>query len=758
MNEHEVHVDDQSEDYTVYDALSKACWDERSLSRKLLIDDDISPKVSKCLRPEIADSWIRCKTMGVDPHAAKLASAISDEDYQTILDIYTDLIDAAKPLMEMAGSLSLANEYIFELLSRNDVTLLRTGNLSLHDIVESQSMMNESTMGTNAHTLCMKYAESYIVVGNEHYCDALNNLAGIACPIFDQNNVVMASLLLTQPLPEDPWSKEYETDLSHALDFVRTLAVSLEQKTDYKYQLSELMKITEEAVSSTKDGNVAQQMLNMTIQSSDDPVLILNASGIVQYASPEAIHILKSTSESIVGFNIEDVIELSWPHSFIPLIGNPGASIIAERGTLQYEIKGNAVRNSDDDSLDGFVIHISLVKDSKPKSLAKSGEEASVTFTDILGSSVAIRETISIAKRYAMTSENVLLIGESGTGKEYFAQAIHNLSRASGPFMSVNCAAIPERLIESELFGYESGAFTGADKAGKPGKIELADGGTLFLDEIGDMPLELQATLLRVLENKRVMRIGGKSYKPVDFRVIAATNKSLSKMAEEGTFREDLFYRLSILSISIPPLRMRNGDVMFFAYYYLNDCRRKAHDGPIRFSPEVEQLISDFSWPGNVRQIKNAVYSSFYAAVGEEIGVDDLPRYIRDGVNMMFGEGFEDAKEEIIERVNTESQNETKEYSHIENIDYQIDTNERSYDDSETGIPSIHDEEFQNHTIQDSDELIKIPNDMLNMSAIEESTIRLAMIYAEGNVAKASEYLNISKATLYRKLKEYGLK
>ncbi|MBC7335917.1 MAG: sigma 54-interacting transcriptional regulator, partial [Clostridia bacterium] len=204
------------------------------------------------------------------------------------------------------------------------------------------------------------------------------------------------------------------------------------------------------------------------------------------------------------------------------------------------------------------------------RELYQKGLVARFTFEDIIGQSEAIREAVEKAKRYALTDSTVLLSGESGTGKELFAQSIHAFSRRSGgPFVAVNCAALPENLLESELFGYEEGAFTGAKKGGKLGLFELAHGGTIFLDEIGEMTLPLQARLLRVLQEKEVMRLGGSRVIPVDVRVIAASNKNLQQAVQEGTFRADLFYRLNVLCLKVPPLRARKDDIPLLVDHFI---------------------------------------------------------------------------------------------------------------------------------------------------------------------------------------------
>lgn len=194
-----------------------------------------------------------------------------------------------------------------------------------------------------------------------------------------------------------------------------------------------------------------------------------------------------------------------------------------------------------------------------------------------------------------------MLIGESGTGKELFAQAIHNNYCPEGPFIAINCASMPRTLIESELFGYEGGTFTGAEKKGRPGKFELASGGTLFLDEIGDMPIEIQPLLLRVLEERKVMRLGGNKYIPVNVRIIAATNKDLCQMISANHFREDLYYRLAVFRIDIPPLRSRKQDTLVLARYFIEETCRRINVKAPELSEDARETIRNYSWPGNAR-------------------------------------------------------------------------------------------------------------------------------------------------------------
>ncbi|MBP1762414.1 MAG: norR 17, partial [Firmicutes bacterium] len=333
--------------------------------------------------------------------------------------------------------------------------------------------------------------------------------------------------------------------------------------------------------------------------------------------------------------------------------------------------------------------------DKAATSTVKSGSPTRFRFGDIVGQSKAIKQAIETGKRFANTPETILLIGESGTGKELFAQAIHNQFRPNGPFMAVNCAAMPKNLIESELFGYEGGSFTGADRTGRPGKIELANGGTLFLDEIGDMPLEIQAVLLRVLEDKHVTRIGGKQSKKVDFRVVAATNRNLYEMVKDKTFREDLYFRLSVLPVTLPPLRARGNDPLLLSRYFIEDyCRKNGFRIP-DISPDAQKLILKYDWPGNVRQLQNAIYYAVNTVQGNTIEPQNLPEFI------LF-----------------ESHPEIKGVSGTTTVD--------------------------------------MGGEPLSIKKLEKAAIDLALLQSHNSIPRAAEMLGMSKATLYRKLKEYN--
>ena len=246
----------------------------------------------------------------------------------------------------------------------------------------------------------------------------------------------------------------------------------------------------------------------------------------------------------------------------------------------------------------------------------------------IIGSSAAMRQAVEMLERVAPARTTILLRGESGTGKEVFARALHRMSgRGNGPFVAVNCAAIPEALIESELFGHERGAFTGA-VGRREGKFELAHGGTLLLDEIGDLPLAMQGKLLRVLQEGEIDRVGGSRPVPVDVRLVAATNRDLEALVEEGGFRVDLLYRLDVVAIELPPLRERGEDITRLAHHFLRRFAAINDKSVKSFEPDALAALQGWTWPGNVRELENAIERAVVLCRGDRIGRDDLPERV----------------------------------------------------------------------------------------------------------------------------------
>ena len=257
------------------------------------------------------------------------------------------------------------------------------------------------------------------------------------------------------------------------------------------------------------------------------------------------------------------------------------------------------------------------------------GQGGELPLPPIVGASARMQRLLKLVARVAPTESTVLILGESGTGKELVARSLHVLSRrAHGPFVAVNVAALPESLIESELFGYAKGAFTGAT-SDRAGLVEEAHQGTLFLDEIGDMPTATQVKLLRTLENNEVRRLGENVPRLVDVRVVAATHRDLQSLVAEGRFRGDLYYRLNVVQIEMPPLRERGGDVGLLASYFLDRAARRTGRTMLRFTPEAEMLLGRYDWPGNVRELENAVEHAVAVSEGPTLSANDLPASVR---------------------------------------------------------------------------------------------------------------------------------
>lgn len=278
-------------------------------------------------------------------------------------------------------------------------------------------------------------------------------------------------------------------------------------------------------------------------------------------------------------------------------------------------------------------------------------QDSRYTFNNIITQNPKMEYLKKLGRTAARSNSTVLILGESGTGKELFAQAIHKASyRKFGPFIPINCAAIPKELLESELFGYEAGAFTGARKEGKPGKFELANGGTIFLDEIGDMPLEMQVKLLRVLEEKEFERVGGNKKITLDARIIAATNEKIEEAVEKGKFREDLYYRLNVINIDIPPLRDRKEDIPLLCDYLIEYLSKELNTDKKKIDERTMEILMEYHWPGNVRELRNVLERAITLSSQKLILPNHLPeRLVKNKMEIKDGERVYPLKEVVAE-------------------------------------------------------------------------------------------------------------
>lgn len=294
------------------------------------------------------------------------------------------------------------------------------------------------------------------------------------------------------------------------------------------------------------------------------------------------------------------------------------------------------------------------------------GLVATKRFSDVVGRSDRLRQTVATAEAFSLVDATVLILGESGTGKEIYAQAIHNASaRRNGPYVALNCAALPESLLESELFGYAGGAFTGATKEGKPGLFEMAHKGTLLLDEISELSLGLQGKLLRVLQERQGRRVGGDRVIPIDVRILAATNKDLVGMVRKGHFREDLFFRLDVLRLNMPPLRARPGDIEPLFTHFVSRYSRELNLVPVTLTPEALSFLETYSWPGNVRELQNVVQRCLAVCAGQALSAEELRRMLQTDRDC----AFDDMRPMMANSTVKELQNGRREFSEIDIYD-----------------------------------------------------------------------------------------
>lgn len=396
-------------------------------------------------------------------------------------------------------------------------------------------------------------------------------------------------------------------------------------------------------------------------------VVVTDQKGKVIFFSKKYGEFLGLDPKEAIGKNCWEIVENSRMHivgeTGIPEINQPqrikGQDMVVQRIPVKIDGQGTFVYGQvmfkDVRDVRTLAKELNLLE-SKVELYEKeltSLRSSKYTFENIIGESPVIKEAKNLALRAAQTNAPVLLIGESGTGKELFAHAIHYASeRRIYPFIRLNCAAIPRDLLEAELFGYEPGAFTGAGNKGKPGKFELAHRGSIFLDEISDLPVDMQPKLLRVLEEKEMERLGGTRLTKSDFRLIAATAMELDALVEKGCFRKDLFYRLNVLPIRIPPLRERKEDLPLLTNYFVQKISKEMGIKIVSISPQVMEIFKEYSWPGNVRELSNIIERILYKIEGEVIQIHHLPLTLQGiaGESSKFNPSLLKSLKENIER------------------------------------------------------------------------------------------------------------
>lgn len=447
--------------------------------------------------------------------------------------------------------------------------------------------------------------------------------------------------------------------------------------------------------------NIHEELANV-FDTMSDGVIVVNMEGRVSQANPAAKNIIGYSDEALIGVYVVDLFSGQAPKTLNLLqtgesFNDREIFLDGMRGKIHAAASGIPVFNEKKQVV-GAAIILRPIAQVQRLVNKFTGAQASFTFDSIIGEDKQLKRSIKMAMKAGANDATVLLQAESGTGKEMFAQAIHNFSkRSDGPFVAINCAALPRELVGSELFGYVEGAFTGARRGGRPGKFELANKGTLFLDEIGDMPLEQQAILLRALQEKAILRVGGESPIQVDVRIIAATNQDLPGLIEQKRFRADLYYRLNVVQIKIPPLKERRKDINLLFDYFLKEMSTRLNRHLTGVDPVVLNYLESYDWPGNIRELQNVVERILLVSEDGFITKEHLPR-------------------EIIKTAR-----------------------ETSGDEAQSHAPWLSN------------------RDMRKKYALEQEREQIlkALDDQGGNISKAAASLGISRSTLYRKMKGY---
>ena len=448
----------------------------------------------------------------------------------------------------------------------------------------------ERDIGTSAISLVLHDRAPIQLTEKEHFSKRMHNTICSASPVFGENKKLLGVIAI---------SGKADKVHPHTLGMVITAARAIEQQ----------FTITQTSYKLTLRNN----LMNAIIESIASGLMAVDRNGIITQINYQGKQIL-GWHENLVGKNLSTVkgFHQNWKNEIQMGIGYVDREIFIKvpKGVLQIMATARPIFDSSD-QIEGMVFMFNEINRIRNLVSQMTGSQARFVFEDIIGVSPSIQEAKRLAMLAAAGRATVLLLGETGTGKELFAHSIHNYSeRRNHPFAAINCGAIPRELLESELFGYVDGAFTGARRGGRPGKIELANGGTVFLDEVGDMPVDMQVKLLRVLQSGEVYRVGQHKPISVDLRIIAASHFDLKQEVYNGNFREDLFYRLNVLPITIPPLRERAEDILLIAKHALKRYLKALKKQGVVFSPESGRILTRYHWPGNVRELENVIERS----------------------------------------------------------------------------------------------------------------------------------------------------
>jgi transcriptional regulator of acetoin/glycerol metabolism len=598
--------------------------------------------------PSIALSWRRCRDRGQPRDLARPLSTLAESSHSSPHGLEPELANrlaSLRPAMEDVYQFIEGTPCVIGFCDSNAWLLELIGDRGLLDALRSiglgtGSCWSEECAGTNGVALALLDSFPTQVNGTSHYCAFLASYCTAAAPVYDSlGGLVGVLVAVTRTTDSHP----------HTLGMISAAASTLSTELRMNLWFASANELLSE--------------MNAILHTLSEGILLLQADGTISQMNARAGHLLGLAPGRVSGQRLADVVEMPAPLAEALRLGHelhdeemtfhgrgehlaclctlraiaPQASLSlaapsggAADGAESWRNLGQAAGASMSvrpraAAASGFVLTLRSIERVQRLVHRMSGAQALIRFENIVGQSPQLLEAVRLARIAAESHSTVLLHGETGTGKEVFAQSIHNGSaRASGPFVAINCAAIPRELISSELFGYEGGAFTGADRHGRPGKFEVANGGTLFLDEIGDMPRDLQTSLLRAIETRTVVRVGGQQVTPVDVRIIAASHKDLAEEVQLGTFRSDLYFRLNVFPIVVPALRERGGDVALLLRYVLQRLSTRLNRN-LGIEARALAALEAYDWPGNVRELENVIERAVYVCERGMITYSDLP-------------------------------------------------------------------------------------------------------------------------------------
>jgi len=456
----------------------------------------------------------------------------------------------------------------------------------------------------------LKTGETYVIEDVKNYPNygpKEEELSEVCCPIILKGEVIGLMGLVAF---SDKQKKRLLEDRKSMLRFLKSMA---------------------ELISSKATENEISKLMKAVLQSTHDGIISIDEVGLITSTNNRAKKLLNRDESELLDININAI----WPDLPVEKAVEEGETILdyevsifnEEDGEIFYSVTISPIKSGGV----GAVLSFRDMADIRKLVVRMTEHNQKSDFEEILGTSKQMEKVRETGRKIANSKSTVLITGESGTGKGLLARTIHSAGMlSSGPFVTINCGAIPDFLLEAELFGYERGAFTGADKNGKIGKFELADGGTVFLDEVGDLPINLQVKLLNVLQNKKIQRIGGNRDINVDIRVIAATNRNLEEMVKDGRYREDLYYRLNVIPIFIPPLRERKEDIEQLLKTSLAKYSNLNNKDVYGFSEEASDLVFRYDWPGNVRELENTIEYTVSMERGKCIKYENMPERLKN--------------------------------------------------------------------------------------------------------------------------------